>query len=119
MAFGCRFTRWWQTSVGFMPFSSVGYTINATDYVQGELSAYTKTYQGSGGINQFYWAHSFKLIKNLGLGMNISYYLGSISQTETGSSGGENLYYTQQQVTLIAYKIGFMELSIHSFQDMS
>ncbi len=118
MAFGCRFTRWWQTSVGFMPFSSVGYTINATDYVQGELSAYTKTYQGSGGINQFYWAHSFKLIKNLGLGMNISYYLGSISQTETGSSGGENLYIIARTSYINTVQLDYGAQYTFNFKDM-
>ncbi len=93
LAMGCRITRWWQTSFGFMPYSSVGYTINTIDFVEGELSVYNKIYQGSGGINQFYWGHSLKLGKNLGLGMNISYYLGIIEHSETGTTADGSITY--------------------------
>jgi hypothetical protein len=87
LAMGCRVTKWWQTSFGFMPYSAVGYSINALDYVEGELTSYYKKYEGNGGINQFYWSHSLRLIKNLSLGLNISYYLGTIENTESGTTG--------------------------------
>jgi hypothetical protein len=87
LAMGCRVTKWWQTSFGFMPYSTVGYSINAFDYVEGEMTSYYKKYEGNGGINQFYWSHSLRLIKNLSLGLNISYYLGSIEKTESGTTG--------------------------------
>jgi hypothetical protein len=93
LAMGCRITPWWQTSIGFMPYSSVGYTINTIDYVQGELSAYYKIYGGSGGVNQFYWGHSIRLFKDLGLGINISYYLGSIDHTETATTADGDISY--------------------------
>jgi len=84
-----------------MPYSSVGYKINTIDYVEGELSAYYKIYRGSGGINQFYWGHSIKLFKNLGLGMNVSYYLGSIKHSETGTSADGKISYSLNKTSYI------------------
>jgi hypothetical protein len=93
LAMGCRINKWWATGFGFMPFSSVGYIINTTDYVEGELSAYSKIYEGTGGINRFYWGNSLRLMKNLSLGVNLSYYLGSIEHTETGTTADKEITY--------------------------
>jgi hypothetical protein len=94
MAMGCRITSWWSSSIGFIPFSAVGYEINSLNYVEGELSVYKKIYEGSGGINRFYWGNSFKVYKNFSLGMNLSYYLGSMEYTETGTTLDKILTYT-------------------------
>jgi len=93
LTMGCRFTRWWATSAGIIPYSSVGYKISTTDIIEGDLTTYYKTFEGSGGINQFYWAHSITLFKNLSAGVNLSYYLGSILKTETGTTTDGYLTY--------------------------
>jgi hypothetical protein len=93
LAMGCRLTRWWATSAGIIPYSSVGYKIGMNDIVEGDLTYYYKTFEGSGGINQFYWAHSISLFKNLSAGVNLSYYLGSIVKTETGTTSEGYLTY--------------------------
>jgi hypothetical protein len=56
IAMGFRLNKWWMASLGAAPYSSIGYTINTTNVLEGELSYYFKTYTGSGGINKFYSA---------------------------------------------------------------
>jgi hypothetical protein len=99
MAMACRILPWWSSSIGFKPYSSVGYKINTTDYVEGELTSYKKIYEGSGGINRFYWGNTIKVFKNLSLGADISYYLGSIRHTETGKTLDESITYVVTQLT--------------------
>jgi hypothetical protein len=88
IALGCRVTPWWASSLGIVPFSSVGYTIKSTGYIEGELIPYTKTYTGEGGLNQFYFSNAFNPIKNLSLGINASYVFGAIIQNEGLTSDG-------------------------------
>lgn len=89
IAMGFRLMKWWSTSLGVAPYSSVGYRIQATAHIDGDLTEYTRTFSGKGGINQFYSGHSFRPFKNLSLGLNLSYLFGTISQDEVFSSGGQ------------------------------
>ncbi|MBN1414577.1 MAG: hypothetical protein JW973_05715 [Bacteroidales bacterium] len=89
LAMGFRITRWWSASLGIVPFSSVGYTIKTTDFIEGDLSQYTKTFTGEGGINQFYAGNAFRIFKNLSLGVHTSYLFGTITQNESMSSGDQ------------------------------
>jgi hypothetical protein len=86
LAFGFRITSWWANSTGLVPYSSVGYTINSTKSIEGTLASYNITYNGSGGINQFYTANTFTINKNISAGINASYIFGSVTQTETAGS---------------------------------
>jgi hypothetical protein len=88
LALGCRITKWWASSLGIVPYSSVGYTIQETGNIEGELTPYTKTYTGEGGLNQFYFSNAITPIKNLSLGLNASYIFGSITQDESMTSNG-------------------------------
>ena len=83
LALGFRINKYWASSIGIAPFSSVGYTINSTDNVEGEIETFDKTFEGAGGINQFYWGNSIKILKGLYAGINFSYLLGSIEQSES------------------------------------
>ncbi|MBN2524116.1 MAG: hypothetical protein JXB24_12660 [Bacteroidales bacterium] len=101
IALGFRICRWWATSIGVTPYSSVGYKINTTDMVEGDLSYYLKTYEGSGGINKFYFGNSFRPYKNLSVGVHVSYILGTITQTETGSTIDQYITYIIKEVSRI------------------
>lgn len=83
IALGFRVARRWCSSVGIIPLSSMGYRINSTQPVDGLSSEVNKLYTGEGGINLFYIGNSFKISRNLSIGMNISYYFGKTSQSET------------------------------------
>jgi hypothetical protein len=81
-AIGFRYTRWWANSFGMAPYSSVGDNINTTKTIEGSPNNYNVNLQGTGGINQYYWGNSFKLFKNFNVGVNVSYLLGRINQTQ-------------------------------------
>jgi len=77
LVFGFQVTKWWGTSMGVLPFSYVGYDL----YNETELDSigYTKyLYEGSGGLNQFYWGNSFRIYKGLSIGVNANYVFGTI-----------------------------------------
>lgn len=88
IAIGARLFKWWAASFGIAPYSSVSYTINTKDDVEGGTSTYDKKFKGSGGITQYYFGNAFTPIKNLSLGVNFSYLLGTIEQTETVTAAG-------------------------------
>lgn len=57
--------------LGFTPISNVGYQYGEDD------SFATKSYQGSGGLNQLYGALSYNF-KRISVGMNVAYIFGDI-----------------------------------------
>lgn len=82
-ALGFKYTSWLAGSFGLQPFSSVGYDINKTGYVQGMYDEeYTRNYVGEGGITRFYFANAIKLFDKLSVGLNFSYMFGPLTQKE-------------------------------------
>lgn len=96
IALGFRLAPFWCTSVGITPYSSVGYKIHSENYVVGNIDTYFIESMGSGGLNQFYWDNSFRIFKNLSLGINVSYIFGNIKTTERSiyNAIGSELIYT-------------------------
>lgn len=84
LTFGFPVTKWWGASIGLLPFSSVGYKVS---YEQTPVNiGRTKyTYEGAGGLNQFYFGHAFKPWKNLSAGFNASLLFGSLDKIATVS----------------------------------
>lgn len=68
--------KWWGTSFGLLPYSSVGYKIYDTTSVD-SIGKISYSYMGEGGINQFYWGNGFR-IKNFSFGVNVSYLFGDM-----------------------------------------
>lgn len=75
LAIGFPVARWWKTSFGLVPYSQMGYKLIDVD-LQSE-----QYYEGTGGINQFFFGNAISLTKNLSAGVNISYLFGSLTQT--------------------------------------
>ncbi|MDP4208927.1 MAG: hypothetical protein Q8928_08950 [Bacteroidota bacterium] len=86
LAFGFRGTKWWGTSMGITPYSTVGNNIITKKTIEGTTDFLTIIQHGEGGFNQFYWANSFRLLKGLSVGINFSYLFGTIKQTEESSN---------------------------------
>ncbi len=81
LGLGFHYTPWLAGSFGVVPFSTINYTIAKTNYVQGTTSTYNSSFEGSGGISQFYYGNAVKL-GNLRLGANLSYMFGTLVQDE-------------------------------------
>lgn len=96
LSIGMPVTRHWRTSLGILPFSSVGYNISSSSTIE-NIGKVSYTYSGSGGINQLYWGNAFKICKGLSIGLNASYMFGSLyynSNTEFDGSNYDNSYVT-------------------------
>lgn len=69
--------------IGAAPLTNISF--NAASQVQyaSIASPVQLVAQGSGGINQFYLGASYEIFKNFSLGVNLSYFLGTIKKTIT------------------------------------
>ena len=94
MALGFPITRWLKTSVGFTPFSKVGYSlteeVNALDDQGNELFSLNRTIKGEGGLNKVYLSNSVQLFNNFSLGLTVSYIFGKRENTTVDSPEGIN-----------------------------
>ena len=99
-------------TLGFLPFSSVGYNISTTQKITGtgisNLNSYN-VFSGEGGINQLFVGLGVKALNNLSIGMNASFLFGSITQTtQTGfSESSINTTQKERKVTVRDYKLDF------------
>lgn len=84
LLFGFPVAKWWRSSFGLLPLSSMGYKIldSQTDNVIGKTQY---TYSGSGGLNQFYLGNAFRLHKNLSVGMNAAFVFGPLMKEQSVS----------------------------------
>ena len=69
---GLPVTRHWRTSVGILPFSDIGYSIDNSEVID-NIGSVNYVYSGKGGVNQLYWGNAFKICKGLSIGLNVSY----------------------------------------------
>ncbi|HEX7457111.1 MAG TPA: hypothetical protein VF301_01630 [Ginsengibacter sp.] len=83
LSLGIRINKWWGSSVGLMPFSTSNYSFSGTTSLQGTATTLPVEYDGSGGINRYYFANGFRITKNLSVGINTSYLGGSLTQRDT------------------------------------
>jgi len=82
LLFGMPVTKWWHTSLGLVPFSDVGYSVATYEQYPG-VGNVVREYNGSGGINRFFWGNAFRITKNLSVGVNMSYLFGSMIRDAT------------------------------------
>jgi hypothetical protein len=77
----------WGIGLGASPLSNISYSASSTRTF-GAINTPTPVMnEGSGGINQYYIGTAFEVLKNLSLGANMSYYLGTIKKIETVATG--------------------------------
>lgn len=73
-------TKWWKTSVGLLPYSSVNYE-SAQSVFDSLTNSQVKTlYEGTGGVSQLYWGHAFNLGPRLSVGFNLNYLYGPVNR---------------------------------------
>ena len=74
------YKQYWTTQLGFKPYSNVEYLYTRTARVTGNQDfTATYTYEGSGGLNSFFWGNGFTVAKNVYLGAKINYLFGNIT----------------------------------------
>ncbi|NJO69440.1 MAG: hypothetical protein HC830_09330, partial [Bacteroidetes bacterium] len=76
IVFGFPVTRWWNSAIGIVPYSRMGYDL--VNY----NSLFVYNYKGSGGLNKFFVGNGFR-IKNLSVGVNLNVLFGSLEQSHS------------------------------------
>lgn len=105
-------------SIGLLPFSSVGYTVSEAHAATPETAPgannatpdYTSTFTGDGGLHQLYAGIGVKVLKNLSLGVNVSYFWGDITRSLTmlyPNTSSAYSFVRQNAVSVSDYKLDF------------
>ena len=97
-------------SIGLLPFSNVGYSVSESNEAT-ETSPYsTKSLTGEGGLHQLYVGAGVKVLKNLSVGVNASYFWGDITRPLTQlypNTASAYSYIRQNAVSVSDYKLDF------------
>lgn len=84
---GFRILPRWYTAFSLTPLSSVGYAITIDQQVEGTNGGTISSYfEGEGGLSRLNFSNAFLIGKRLSLGVNLSYVMGTITETETYGS---------------------------------
>lgn len=68
------------TSLGLLPFSDVGYTVEVTDRIDNEYVGDVLTkYYGSGTVSNAYLGFAYQPFKNVSIGANLNYLFGKLN----------------------------------------
>lgn len=100
--------RWIAVSIGFMPYSSVGYAFTLRDSIGSDYH-YTTAYQGVGGITQVYGGLSFNVLNWFAAGANVYYMFGTTTNAR-GIAFDESLNaiteYQNLRVSDVRFRVG-------------
>lgn len=99
LAFGLPLTKWWKTALGVMPLSDINYSSVYSSTGPFDIANKT-TYEGYGGITQFFWGHAFNILGHgeqnkpqLRAGFNVNYLYGTLTRAITYSFPGNDTNY--------------------------
>ncbi|MCG1035498.1 OmpP1/FadL family transporter [Polaribacter sargassicola] len=70
----------WAFGIGILPYTKTGYNIDVEDAIEGSAETFFTRISGEGGLNKFYISSGFKVIKDLSLGVDVSFLFGSVDQ---------------------------------------
>ena len=97
IALGLRLHRMVAVSLGITPYTNVGYTVHSSEPVVGLPNDYAvATYSGDGGLSRVYLGTSFRPIKNLSVGVNVSMIFGYINRSKSTSHSLVNATWTEK-----------------------
>jgi hypothetical protein len=83
---GFRPTHKWALCFGIAPYSTIGYDVNVKSQIEGSIGTYDKSFTGEGGVNQVFLGNSYRITKNLILGINAVYLYGSVTHSESSET---------------------------------
>lgn len=79
LALAVPVTKFWGSSIGILPYSSVYYAIQE-DYEIENIGRQFFDYSGVGSLYQFYWANGFSY-KTVSAGFNMAYIFGNLNRS--------------------------------------
>lgn len=101
LAMQFRLNRRIAMSIGLLPYSNAGYSFSDTGTAtNGET--YLRTFSGSGGFHQVYAGLGVKLLKDLSVGVNLSYFWGDIDRSRSVSYPNSSTISAYEQTTTLS-----------------
>ena len=97
-------------SIGLLPFSNIGYNETKYNEPTSTTTKSTKSLVGEGGLHQLYVGAGVKILKNLSVGVNASYFWGDMTRSLTmlyPNTASANSYISQTTVSVSDYKLDF------------
>lgn len=100
-------------TVGFLPYSNVGYNINYNKIIHqdqyGNDIYSISSYNGEGGLQQVFAGLGYKVLDNLSIGVNLSYLYGDITHTASTafSNTDANKSVRTDKISVSDYKLDF------------
>ncbi len=100
-------------AAGFLPYSTVGYSISRNNIVTtdeyGATTTATQTFNGDGGLQQVFFGLGYNVFKGLSVGANFSYLYGDISHTSATTFSNANAFSSARthKIDVSDYKLDF------------
>ncbi len=95
-------------SIGMLPYSNIGYTLNARD----ENANADMIYSGDGGISKVYFGGAYEPFKGFSVGMNASYLFGGLNRRKNLNFDDESYFDTRSNSRInlkgYYYELGLM-----------
>tara|TARA_B110000240_G_scaffold89285_1_gene101374 strand:- start:2520 stop:3770 length:1251 start_codon:yes stop_codon:yes gene_type:complete len=95
-------------SIGMLPFSNIGYTLNARDTLVNANMIYT----GDGGLSKVYFGGAYEPFKGFSLGMNASYLFGGLNRRKKLDYDDESFFDSRSNSSInlkgYYYELGLM-----------
>lgn len=97
LAMQFRLFRGMGMTLGFLPYSNVGYSFNSTQEVPSQSIwddpvTMTRSYSGSGGLHQAFLGIGYQLLPSLSVGVNASYLFGNFTHKVSATFSDANIY---------------------------
>lgn len=112
LGMGFPITKWWKGSVGIMPYSGVGYSMNESK-IDPRIGEVRSKFSGEGGVSKFFIQQAFSpeegALKFLSLGFTFSYLFGPISHSKILLFPEDSSYFSTQSVNTLI--VGDVHLS--------
>ena len=118
-----RLTKRMGMTLGFLPYSIVGYNMNKVQTVSNSEDQYGNTtsqlmsYSGDGGLQQVFVGLGYKVFNNLSIGANLSYLYGEITHMSKLTFSNANAYSSQlaDKLEISDYKLDLGLQYTHKF----
>jgi hypothetical protein len=81
-ALATKINQFWASAVGMGQFSNVNYKLTGDQSIEGSNSQYKTSFEGDGGLNEYYWTNAVSLGKHFSFGIKSSMIAGAINQSE-------------------------------------
>ena len=95
-------------SIGMLPFSNIGYTLNARDTLVNANMIYT----GDGGLSKVYFGGAYEPFKGFSLGINASYLFGGLNRRKKLDYDDESFFDSRSNSSInlkgYYYELGLM-----------